>query len=200
MFSKSLTLAIVAAPIAFVPPLAASATGQRAPGDMAHVDQAPEPDTRYGCPNTMDVEPIVMLNVSGSTLLGPVQYNLIVYSNGQTMFIRSEGFPTGGGGDSGLDGSDPQQLLSPVPVALVQNLMLSEIEVDQLVADLRRAGAQTLCDQEVQVTDVPLQTLTILEARADAVAHTFSYWGGVGDYADVAQTVDSFIATYFPGM
>ena len=106
-----------------------------------------------------------------------------------TVFVT----PLGGG-----DASAPVGPPSTIAIAATVNLSINE--ANQLVSDLHRAGAMILCDQEVYVTDVPLHTLTIMEPRPDAIAHTFSYWAGVGQYAATAAVVDNFVETYFPGL
>ena len=189
MLSQSLALALIAAPLA----LGQSAAVDR---DLSNMDAS----FRVGCPNTMHIEPIVIYNVSGATLLGPEQFQMTIYSNGLASFTRfaGGGLQQGDLQQTGPEGAGPGEPPSTIGIATTVNLSINE--ANQLASDLRRAGAQTLCDQEVYVTDVPLQTLTILEARSDAIAHTFSYWTGAGQYSDVAVVMDNFVEAYFPGL
>lgn len=183
MLSKSLAFAILAAPLAL---------SQSAQIDRDHSQK--DATGRYGCPNTIDVEPILIMNVSGSTLVGPVSRHLTVYSNGLAVYSAGANPP------GGLEARDLQLAGPPstIPVALAISLSIDV--ANQLVDDLRRANAHRLCDQTTQWTDVPLKTVTLLESRPDALAHTFSFYGATGPYREVDMVMDSFLETYFPGL
>jgi hypothetical protein len=184
MLLKSLALVLLVAPLALMD---GDPTGQDDIG--GRLSLAGEPS----CPNLMAIEPIVLFNVSGATLFGPVQETLAVYDYGFVVFTRIQG--AGLPSDDLQLAEDGSTRLTPRAGAVAVQLGISEAA--QLVTDLHRAGARDLCDQAQFVTDVPLHTLTILDGRPNSNAHTFSYWAGVGNFTHVATVLDNFIEAYF---
>lgn len=135
-----------------------------------------------GCPNPIPHEPVILVGVSGGTLLGPVHAHLAIYSSGLASF--SEQRP----GGFGL-----------APTVRVGTLQLAPADLVALRRGLELAGASFLCDQAQTVLDVPLTTVTVLRGGPRAQAHTFSYWLPSGAYAPVQDVIDQALATYFPG-
>lgn len=130
------------------------------------------------CPNTLPHEPIVLFDVTGYTLGGPMDIGLTVYNDGLARICRTQSF----------NGSVDARLNYVTPA-----------EARQLALDLGALGAGVLCDSDVIVTDVPMSTLTILRDATDTRAHTFSWVGGFGPHGDVEQRVWTFINATFPG-
>jgi hypothetical protein len=125
-------------------------------------------------------EPVLVYDVTGSTLIGPVHESLVVYNNGHVSWSAASFF-TGGDGES---------CTFQVPIDVVRKLA-------RALAD---AGAFELPDDPSLVTDVPLLTVTVMKAATDAKAHTFSFFGGFGDpHANVAMIINDFISEYVPG-
>jgi hypothetical protein len=123
--------------------------------------------------NVLRREPIVMWDVTGHTLAGPVHGRLVVYNDGVTSVASL------GNGD-------------------VRTETIAPAAAQALRRDLIQAGATSLCDQ-TNVTDMPLTTLTMFVGTTDAQAHTFSYWIANSGYAAVQAEIDEFLATHFPG-
>lgn len=128
------------------------------------------------CPNLLLHEPIVLYEISGATLLGPVDRTLTVYADGALKLSAASA--TGAG----------ECLLGQTTPEVAQKLQ----------QELVQAGAFDLCDDPRNVTDVPLNTLTLLRGAQDARAHTFSYWIGDGHYLAVDLTIEKFINAQFP--
>lgn len=135
-----------------------------------------------GCPNPIPHEPVILVDVSGATLLGPVHAHLAIYSNGQASY--SEQRPGG---------------LGLQPAVRVGTAQLVPADLIALRRSLELAGASLLCDQAQVVLDVPLTTVTVLRGGPQAQAHTFSYWIPSGPYALVQERIDAALALYFPG-
>lgn len=123
-----------------------------------------------------DRQPVLIHDVSGGTLLGPVQSTVVVWSSGAVTYSGQEAF------------GDP----------VVGATSLSPAELDALMDGLAASGAQVLEDQWPQVSDVPLHTVTVLGPTSDSTAHTFSYWIGEGDYASVDEVLGRLMAEVQP--
>lgn len=130
------------------------------------------------CPNTLRHEPILVYEVTGFTLAGPMDVQLTVYNDGLARVCQAQS----------MTGAIDARVNHVTPAA-----------ARQLVGDLAQFGAGTLCDSFGLVSDVPLSTLTILRDATDARAHTFSWDGGQGPYAQIEQRVWTFIHATFPG-
>jgi hypothetical protein len=135
------------------------------------------------CPNSIRHEPLLLFEQSGGTLLGPMYRNLTVYSDGRATLTQDEA--------AAFDSEE-------VTETMVASVSLTPDNVAALWAVLVDAGAFTLCDADAEVFDVPLNTVTIFDGRADADAHTYSYWIGTGDHAIVDTVISHFIAMQFP--
>lgn len=127
------------------------------------------------CPNKIEVEPVVIYDVSGSTFAGPFHQHLTVYNSGLATFARATNF------------SEPE-------VAVAQ---VSPADIAQLESDLDALGARSLCDIPTLVSDVPLTTVTVFAGATDARAHTFSFFLSIKQQGAVKQLLESFIATHF---
>jgi len=120
--------------------------------------------------------PVLIHDVSGGTLVGPVQATVMVWSNGDVTFSRKEFFGP----------------------ATVGHTKLSPQQLDGFVTALHEAGAGMLEDQWPEVMDVPLNTVTMLGPGADSMAHTFCYWIGTGRYEAVDAVLDRMTMGLFP--
>lgn len=132
------------------------------------------------CANALVHEPVVVYDISGSTLLGPFFEHLAVYNDGYAILSATTYAP------------DPGQC---------QTSSLTAAEVTQLRQDLVAAGALTLCDDTGLVpSDLPLTTVTMFRGTTNAAAHTFSYLGGSDPvYDPVDQVLRNLITAKFPG-
>lgn len=130
------------------------------------------------CPNTLPHEPIVLFDVTGFTLAGPMDIQLTVYNDGTARLCQTQSMT--GAIDARLNYVTPAEAL-------------------QLALDLGQLGAGVLCDSDVMVSDVPMSTLTILRDATDTRAHTFSWVGGFGPHGAVEQRLWNFIHATFPG-
>ena len=129
-----------------------------------------------GCEEIHIAQPMLIVHTSGSTLTGPVFQLMTVYSNGESSLSQADG-------------------LNPTPMISTTTLDLEAIA--KLRADLRRANAMNLCDQEGIVLDVPLTTVTVFDGgTGKSVANTFSYWGGFGDHGEVQAAVNNLMAIH----
>ena len=138
---------------------------------------AAAPAAPVPCPNEIQHEPLVLYDVNGSTLGGPIDISLTVYNDGQARLssIGQFGNPS------------KSQLAFPGPAAATQ-----------LLLDLSALGAGTLCDKLFFVSDVPTTTLTVFRNATTARNHTFSWLVGVDAYGQIDQRIQTFIQTYFP--
>ncbi len=128
-------------------------------------------------------EPILVFDVSGSSLLGPLHSRLSVYNDGLATVSRwSDNVVFGGeDGDAAI------------------NYVGSEA-VDSLRKQLSAAGAFSLTDQLLIVADLPLSTVTFFRKPGTrSVANTYSYWVGTGEYGAVNTVIANFIDAHFPG-
>jgi hypothetical protein len=123
-------------------------------------------------------EPLVVYDVNGATLVGSVFRNLEVYNDGYAQ-IHQVG--TG-----------------PFFTTKAEVAFIGAAAAASFRASLAAAGAETLCDDTGFVTDVPMQTLTVLRDATDTRAHTFSWWIGTGQFTLVDQKIQSFISSTFP--
>jgi hypothetical protein len=156
---KSLLLASLLAPLAFAP---------LAP-------QTPQPIDVTACPNPTPRELLVVYELTGGTLSGPVDLHLSVYSDGSARLASALG-----------DGLGSAQF---VHVGSAQAVML----LQGLVA----AGAMTHCDIPDFLSDVPLQTLTVLRGTARQRGNTFSWTGGDEQTGAMQDLLQDFIDLHF---
>ncbi len=127
-------------------------------------------------------EPVVVYSLTGGTLIGTLHRQLIVYNSGFVTIAK-------------LD-----QPVFPVP-GVDMDVETASIGSDgayKLLLELVQAGAAQVSDQTIPFSDTPLKTLTVLEGRTLALSRTFSWYGGA-EWAAVDQTIDTFIASTFPG-
>ena len=136
-----------------------------------------------GLPATEN-EPVVVVDVSGATLLGPVHRHLAVYTSGRVAY--SAFGPQTVPGVGGVQPVSRSETIDP-------------LLVEALVSDLARAGAWQLADQTIEPTDVPLITVTVLDGQTDARAHTFSYWIPTAPFHPVDAVLTGFMKAALPG-
>lgn len=130
------------------------------------------------CPNTLPHEPILLFDVTGSTLAGPFDIQLTVYNDGTARVCRTQSFT----------GTVDARINYVTPAA-----------ARNLVGDVVQLGAGTLCDLSTFTNDVPMSTLTILRDATESRTRTFSWLGGQGQYALIEQRLFTFIQATFPG-
>lgn len=132
--------------------------------------------------NVIRHEPVLVLERSGATLLGPVQQLLVVYDDGRVS----------------MSSMRPQPGLASPQAVQIENREIELAAVHELCSGLFNAGAFELTDQKTTALDVPLTTITFFRGEADAKAHTFSYWIPSDEFGAVEAVLDRFTATYFP--
>jgi hypothetical protein len=129
---------------------------------------------REGGANTdslLQSEPVLIFDVSGETLAGPVHRHLAIYNNGRVSLAE-------------FSAAGELRNISTEIGGTSARAMARALEV---------AGASQLEDQRQAVLDVALTTVTVFEGDTDALAHTFSYWIPSGQYGAVQELVDSFL-------
>lgn len=119
---------------------------------------------------------MVLFEVTGGTLAGPVDYSLTVYSDGAARLSSA----LGGGGT----GSSQYVTLDP-------------LLVESLRQDLASAGAFSTCDQPDFTSDTPLQTLTVFRPGSSRRSSTFSWFTSDGNLSDIQARLDAFLAAHF---
>jgi len=135
------------------------------------------------CANIFPHEPVVIFEITGGTLAGPIDRQITVYSDGLVRGAQTApGTPTSlvGGGSAQVAYVDP---------AMVQSL----------VADLGMLGAGTGCDRPELVTDTPLSTLTIIRGTTESRSRTWSWLGEDGTGGAITQRLQAFQAAALPG-
>jgi len=130
-----------------------------------------------GCVKEFPRVPLLVYDRSGGTLIGAVHTQLTVYSDGLATYSNFD----------------------PMSASVASVRVLSAREVAGLVDTLAAVGAHVMCDDPMQVTDVPLATVTVLQGEgADAAAHSFSYYSvSAGAQGIVESIVQDFIAAHF---
>ena len=127
----------------------------------------------------IDCQPLVVYDISGHGIAGPIHQHLAVYSDGLTTI-------------SSLVLADSSADLTWV----------SPDRVYQLVEALSALGAFGLPDRWESVADMPATTVTVFEDNgANARHNTFSFFdtGGPRDpYRNVVATLESYIDEAFP--
>ena len=171
MLRNLLLMACIAGPLLYsmAPTASSQITIQPGPGGP-HIHPQPQ------CINSIVREPVVMFDVSGSTLLGPQALHMTMYNDGFITISKKTTFPN---------------------AIAVEQANVPQVYVEGLVRRLEFAGALQLCDQQQTVTDVPLTSLTILGGNGQS--HSFNYWIGTGDYQRTENVMRGFIAHVFPG-
>jgi hypothetical protein len=146
-----------------------------APAQVANRIALPGPG--LACPDPIPVHPVLIHDIAGSTLIGPLYRHLIVYSNGHASLSATTYEPDPGRAQTGI---------------------LTPAETAQLAADLQAAGAFRLCDDDSVISDMPLTTVTVFRGGPDALAHTYSYLQASSQQQGVEDLVNQLIATKFP--
>lgn len=128
------------------------------------------------CVNAIVHEPLLVYEVHGGTLAGPVALNLIVFSDGSARWadLSDADVPRGG-------------VVNSTPGAVLA-----------LVRDLEILGGGGSCDAQGYVTDVPLHTLTLLGPGTNSRAHTFSWWLPESSNGMIQLRVEQFLAEFVP--
>lgn len=125
-------------------------------------------------------EPVLLYEVSGSTIAGPVRLLLTVYSDGEATLVRQD---------------------APALPEEVCTATLTAAQLRQLQRELRTAGALRLRDLRSEpVPDVPLTTVTYFQNQGNSgrsVANTFSYLVPENRYSQVEDIIRRFIDEAF---
>jgi len=129
-----------------------------------------------GCVNVIQHEPLLVYEVTGSTLIGPVDLHLVVYSDGAVRIAD----------------------IADTDAPLADRGLVDPEAVSDLMLDLERYGGMLECDATIQATDVPLHTLTMLKAGTDPRGHTYSWWVPEGASGAIEARIELFIAEVFP--
>ena len=121
--------------------------------------------------------PLVIVNRTGATILGPLYMHLLVYSDGHVSFV------------SRSSANDTAHDLDTV---------VSKDAAAKFHADLLAAKAGELVRSTVQASDLPLTTVTVLQRDArnpgKASANTFDYQEASGAYAAIEARIEAFTA------
>lgn len=159
-------------------PLLVLAAGSLVPDAEGQVAIGPVP---IDVCNSIQREPVLSYDTSGGTLLGPYNVNVQVFSNGEIKYSRSIGL---------------------LPDVAVVHASAPTAAINQLRTDLYAAGAFTLCDQDMFISDVPLNTITVYRGNMNGRFHTFNFWiGGTNNaYGNVLQIINDFVNTHVPGV
>jgi len=128
------------------------------------------------CFNSIVHEPLVIYEISGGTLAGPVDLHLTVYSDGAVRIADMS------------DPASPRGAIERVDPEAVSSLALY----------LERMGAGINCDDDGMVTDVPLHTLTLLKPGTNPRGHTFSWWLPEDSNGVIEMRLEQFVAEVFP--
>lgn len=118
-------------------------------------------------------EPVLMYNVTGGSLGGPIHRSMVVYNNGVVSVATDTAF---------LGNETIEAYSTFVDPSIVRALS----------SDLAAAGAGSLLDNPAIVLDVPLTTVTYFRGTTNAKAHTFSYLGGGQGYSNVTSIISTF--------
>ncbi len=129
------------------------------------------------CPDIYPHEPAVLYEVSGSTIAGPSDLELLVYGDG---WARVSSATAGTSGQC-------QQVFVGRPAA---RALLERLAAEQ---------AFTLCDGDQPITDMPLATLTVMRPATDTRAHSMSWILADSSFRELEQELGRFLATWFPG-
>ncbi len=118
-------------------------------------------------------EPVLVYNVTGGSLGGPIHRSMVVYNNGVVSVAT----------DSSFLGNNTIESYST---------FVDPVIVRALSSDLAAAGAGALSDNPAIILDVPLTTVTYFRGASKAKAHTFSYLGGGPAYSNVTSIISTF--------
>lgn len=128
------------------------------------------------CGNFLKQEPILMYDVSGSTIAGPIHQHLTVYNNGFVTFSEIQ-----------LGTLDNRALTTQVSLS----------EVQALLQGLRDTGAYQLCDGHSIGNDIPQKSVTVFQGATDARAHSFNFYTGSA-FTDFQILMLDFIDMHIP--
>jgi hypothetical protein len=130
--------------------------------------------------NVFQREPVLFFETTGYTFTGAWHERLAVYNDGTASFSRVTGYPNN-------------------PATEADFVFVPAQEVEKLRQNLKRAGAHQLTDLPIQVSDVPLTTVTFfVRPGPHAHSNTFNYFVGWDEWGRVNQIVDDFTAQHFP--
>jgi hypothetical protein len=108
--------------------------------------------------------------------MGPVDLLVVVHGKGR---VRLTDFSEAGLPQGGFANVDP---------GAVSDLML----------DLEHYGAWIECDESGMVTDVPLNTITLLKPGTNARSHTHTWWLPGGANGVIEARIELFLDEAFP--
>lgn len=153
-------------PLLFLAPLLALDVHRA--GDHTRIDPVAAP-----CENLIFSEPVVVYQVTGSTLLGAYDLELILNSNG---IVRLS---------SGVLERSQLAFIGPGAANAVSRRM-------------EALGGMLECDQDGTYSDAPIHTLTVLRGFTDARAHSASWYAPSAPQALMQMELDQLITDLFP--
>jgi hypothetical protein len=131
---------------------------------------------------SVDHEPLVIHDVSGGTLAGPIHSHAVVWSDGSITFSeRSTNF-----------------IFPVTETTRVVAGHAPKSEATRLIRQLRRLGAFDESDSAMTVSDVPLQTLTVALPGTDSRSNSFSFYLAAGRKGPMLQLINAFLDAYLP--
>lgn len=126
------------------------------------------------CPNPFPHEPLVVYEVTGWTLGGPVDQLLVVSDDGSARLSSS----------LGGDGSSESVVVGSAAAELQEALVA--------------AGALVLCEEPDFTSDMPLSTLTVLRKAPRGRPNTLSWFVPQNaELAAIEALLQAFIAEHF---
>lgn len=130
--------------------------------------------------NPIPREPVLLYDVTGSTVAGPTHTTLAVFSDGSVAWAVKD---------------------AANPLGTVETKTLPVARVNKLARDLQRAGAATLRDGAARpVPNVPLTTVTVFLTNARAprpTINTFSYYVADRPRMGVDEVIQDFLDEVF---
>lgn len=115
--------------------------------------------TSSPCPNTIDREPVLVYDQTGSTLSGVLTRHVCIYDDGTVIAAQASGGTT-------LFPYESSARIAHVDPA----------RITKLRTDITQAGVWSLCDEPLGIADFPLTTVTVMRGGTDAIGHTYSYY------------------------
>jgi hypothetical protein len=156
--------------------------------NAAGTDDRPTPQILI--PTTAPQNPVVVYDVSGSTLAGLIHFRLSVYDTGHASISAAGYDQFAPHGDDELCPQDGKAAFTFVGAG----------EAKKLHFALKDAGAFQARNGMLAV-DVPMQTVTVFDkTTADAKAHTFTFhFSSSEEITQTLEVIHAFIDEHFPG-
>ncbi len=179
-------MSVLAVTLVIAALISSSATRTANAGDV-------EPVPQWFIPTTPPQNPVLIYDVSGSTLAGLIHFRLSVYDTGHAS-ISAAGYDQLWWHESELlDGDCPTD-------GKAAFTWVGQNAAKQLQRDLKVAGAFRAANGMLAV-DVPMTTVTVFDkASPDAKSHSFTFqFASSPEIEQTMAVVNAFIDEYFPG-